>query len=326
MKYFSTLVLGFCVSFSLSLFAQDDEFNSTNIGTQWSFVRADSSMVYLTGTALQIRTQPGALNGIPPKDGPTNSVKNIVLQPSPSGTFRMETRLVFKPDSSFHNAGLIYYINDDNYVRLSRGVFGITNGLWMEWEVDGNPELAFVDQVAVASVYLRLSRTNGSIFSGSYSLNGTSWLPVATRTINFGSSLPAPRIGLQAANGIGITATEVSIPAQFDYFRFLLTDIHDESVNLPYEIEFHSISPNPYVVSNAHVNAIQLRYTLNKASRVSYSVLDIHGREVHRMSLQHQDAGVHSEQIALREMSAGIYFIRLTTPSRSVMQRFVVVE
>lgn len=312
--------------FFTMLYAQDDEFNSTNLGSQWSWVRENKSNWFLTGTSLEIRTESGALNGTIQNSSATNSVKNILLQSPPPGTFRFETRLSFNPDTSFQNAGLIYYLDDDNYIRVSRGVFSQTNGVWMEWEVDGKTLMTFVDNVKVASIYLRLSRTNGVIFSATYSVNGTTWNLIDTQTIIFAQSLPAPRIGLQAANGAGVAVPDYPIPARFDYFRFLITPVENNLTSNPQSLKILGVYPNPASRIGSGNSSIQLTYELPSSSKVTIVLVDLLGREVMNFFTGRRDAGIHREEMNVANISQGVYFVRLKTEKESIMRRIVLLQ
>lgn len=298
---------------------QNDEFNSTNLGSQWSWVREDRNGWSLTGTELEIRTQFGALNGLPADIPATNSVKNLLLQSAPQGTFRMETKLAFNPDTNFQNAGLLYYLDDDNYVRVSRGVYGVFNGVWMEWEVAGKTLMRIIDPVKFATLYLRLSRTNGTAFSGTYSLDGINWQLISTEQIVFGGGLPQPRIGLQAANGVGVTVPDYSIPARFDYFRFALTGVELERLP-PSSFRVSGVYPNPLPASGAPAHIL---FETRSQRGVEFTVFDAAGRAL-RSEYHEFPPGSHDQPIHLPGLKRGMYFVLVETGTDRVFQSFLV--
>ncbi len=298
---------------------QNDEFNSTTLGAQWSWVRENPNAWSLTGTELEIRTEFGALNGLPADIPATNSVKNLLLQASPQGTFRMETKLAFNPDSSYQNAGLLYYLDDDNYIRVSRGVYGTFNGVWMEWEVAGKTLMRIIDPVRVSTIWLRLSRTNGTAFSGTYSTDGVVWQLIGTEQIVFGGGLPQPRIGLQAANGVGVIVPDYSIPARFDYFRFALTGVEEERSD-PSAFRVTGFYPNPLHASGEPAHIL---FETRAQAPVHFTIFDAMGRTF-RSEQRVFSPGRHDVPIPVTGLRRGMYFIRVEAGKEMVHQSFLV--
>ncbi|NOY05588.1 MAG: DUF1349 domain-containing protein [Chlorobi bacterium] len=293
-----SLVL-FCWSFIA--IAQSDEFNSLNLGSQWSWIRENPDNWFLTSTELEIRTEAGALEGTS-----YNNVKNILLQDAPRGTFRFETRLYFNPDSMFHNAGLIYYIDDDNYIRVSRGIYETSiNGVWMEFEVNASAIMDIVNDITASILYLRLSRTDDTIFTATYSLDGITWRLIGQETLHFPKR--KARIGLQAANGYGITATPKSIPARFDYFRFAVTGVADRPAPQPSTSRITSIYPNPFNP------ATTIRYSVRRAGFTTLEIVDGYGRVVRTLAKDLRTPGTYATSFTGSGLPPGVYFARLKT-------------
>jgi len=304
-----------------SAFAQnfDDEFNSMIMKTGWSWTREDRAHWQLTGTALVITTQPGALNGMD-----FNDVRNILLQPAPAVTFRFETKLTFSPDSIDHNAGLIYYINDDNYIRVSRGKYRPSNGpdingVWMEWEVNGMPDIVAIDNITLNPVHLRLSRTDGTKFFASYSSDTINWQPIHGAIINFIGG-PA-KIGLQAANGQGSMVTAARIPAQFDYFHTINTPINEIPTAGAEQPSIQRLYPQPLTQG---ANAI-LQYSLPAGADVMVRMTDLLGRAIWSSTF-HESSGEHSLRIPTSDARPGTYWLQLSTGRGFAMRQFMIVR
>jgi hypothetical protein len=297
----------------------DDEFNSMIMKTGWTWVREDRAHWQFTGTDLQITTQPGALNGMQ-----YNDVKNILLQPAPTVTFRFETKLEFTPDSSYHNAGLIYYIDDDNYVRVSRGIYKQNNapdinGVWMEWEINGIPDLVWVDNITMNPIHLRLSRTNGTYFFASYGPDGTIWRKINDATILYQSG--SAKVGLQAANGQGVLATSSRIPARFDYFHILNTSreaVPEAAASAP---EILRLYPQPL----SSDNSATLQYFLPVTADLTVRVSDMLGRVVWSQ-YSREAGGTHELQIPAATLRAGTYWLHMTAGQGNTTRKMVIIR
>lgn len=297
-RFFLLLFLAVLSGFS-PLYAQgfDDEFDKSTLAPGWTWVRENPDFWIMTGTQLQIKTQLGALNG---QD--YNDVHNILLQDAPAGTFRCETKLYFFVQEALHNAGLIYYVDDDNYIRVSRGKFNNVNGLWMETEVNGVTGFSYVNPMTSADVYLRLSRTGSTTFLATYSLNGTEWYEIGREITGFASSA-TPRIGLQAANGSGLSATRLEIPAKFDYFRVSLTSV--ESPGSPASPEALTLSPHPIEAGARTVVTLHMPSNVEEVRDVTlYSVLGTRRGAWHPSRTDARDVS-----ISVSDLAPGMYHV-----------------
>jgi len=186
---------------SLPAWAQvSDDFEGDKLNPGWSWLREETSRWRLMQGSLIIYTQPGALNGVL-----FNNVRNLLVQPySRTTDITIETRLTFDPLYVFRNAGLLYYIDDDNYIRVSRGIYDGHDDVWMEWEVAGVTQFIYAGAMRPLSCYLRLDIMSGGRFRARRSLDNITWTSFADRTIAF----PAQPVfaGLQATNGDRLSA------------------------------------------------------------------------------------------------------------------------
>lgn len=180
-----------------------DNFDSSTLNNRWSWVREDPSNWSLTARPgyMRIATQPENLTF------DRDSQKNLFLTPQIDGDFRITTRLSFTPTENYHQAGLIVYQDDDNYLKFHR-VYDHGNWVGFLYELDGSPDVYGVE---VTATLLSLQITKqGNAYSAQYSLNGADWTPTGVYTI----TLTNPRVGLEVSDDYAAT----SIPADFDFF------------------------------------------------------------------------------------------------------------
>lgn len=319
----TTVLLFACV---LSLQAQfSDEFDAGVLDARWRWERESPGNWQLGDDVLTIWTESGALNG----DG-FNNVRNILLQPLPaSGDFMIDTELRFLPYWTLRNAGVIYYIDDDNYIRVSRGINDGHDDLWMEWEVDGQTQFRYAAanvgnwENSLTEFRLRLTRRAGTAFSASYCIRSlssswSSWNSFATETIDFGS---APvHIGLQAANGEGLMATASPAPAIFLYFHYNTKT----SVTSPDRAAI-GLATSPAFPSPARAGTtIGTVVTIDRACALGWRLIDILGRDVMSpFQLGWMPQGEHRISISTDLLPPGIYLWHVTAGSTRVMQRIV---
>ena len=195
--------------------AASDEFDGTDVGPQWSFVRRDSGNEQVSGGSLTINAQPGDITGT------TNNAENILLQPA-LGDWTIETKetLSATPSVNGQQAGIIAYQDDDNFLKLdwefSAGIPRLA--LTQENSLSGSPvtqSLAAVPTAGVVpgdTVWLKMVKT-GPRVATFYSTDGVTWVPI----YEVGVSLTDIKVGLFADEGNTTTAT--SLQASFDYFH-----------------------------------------------------------------------------------------------------------
>lgn len=185
-----------------------DEFTSGTLGSQWSWVREDNTKWSLTANPgyMRITTQQGDIYGT------TNTMKNILLQTPGTTDYNVVVKLTFSPTTNWHQAGILAYANDDNYIMLDR-VYYDGNKFGFKKEIAAAVTDQNVTDSLGATVYLKLSKS-GTSYSGYYSSDGATWTLITTYT---GISLTNPKVGIYAASG---GASPAAINADFDYFRY----------------------------------------------------------------------------------------------------------
>jgi len=301
---------------------QSDEFDGPSINPAWKWVREYPAYWSLGGGELTIHTQTGALNGTM-----FNNVQNILLQEI-SGTFPklFETHLKFTAWHELHNAGLIYYIDDDNYIRVSLGGRGYyKQRIWMEWEIDGQTffhhvSLGFED---ILDFSLRLAVHEGGRFVASYGYyewgSGMKWYEFSDKHIVFPDK-PAS-IGLQAANGDGVYAQYQSLKARFSYFRVLTpTSVHPLPDRVP-RASIEVLYPSPV----RQGDRVHIRFRIDRPGLPRYMLTDMLGREVlPKTSLGRVSAGEHGLTLSLDDAVPGVYLFHLEVEGARTTRRLLV--
>ncbi len=299
---------------AMPLVAQfSDEFDTDQLNTGWRWLREEPSRWRLEQDVLILYTQPGALNGVL-----FNNVRNLLVQPcTPGKDFTIETELTFDPGYEFRNAGLLYYIDDDNYIRLSRGIYEGHDDIWFEWEVAGVTQFRFADAQRPLTCQLKLSIMLGGRFRGSWKLDNTDWNIFADQTIAF----PAQPImvGLQAANGDGMVASRTPISAIFEYFRVGAAVSVNPSV-APLKLTFGAPHPSPSIAGGD----VAVPFTTDRVTPLRWRVTDLLGREVLRaQELGPISPGTHTLVLPMRIATPGVYLLHLESGWQRATRRIV---
>lgn len=184
-----------------------DEFNSSTLGTQWSWVREDNTHWSLTAASgyMRIITQTGDIYQT------YADAKNILLQ-NATGDWTITTKMTYKPSANYQGAGLIVYQDDNNYVKMARAYIS-GNKFQFGKEVAGTFTSTEVTDGITGNVsYLKIVKS-GTNYSGYYSSDGTTYTQVGTTQ---SVSLSTVRIGLMAINSY-LSVPELN--ADFDWFH-----------------------------------------------------------------------------------------------------------
>jgi arabinan endo-1,5-alpha-L-arabinosidase len=152
----------------VAIAALSDEFNSTTLSSQWSFVHATVAYT-LTGSAYDVPT----LNF-----DTTNAMASVPLlaEASPAGDYMVETHLslnlpISGAGNDFAQAGLLIYGDDNDYVRLD--VFSDNDTRQVEF---------IKQETAVASGYPTWGAT--ALGPAAITTNVNAWLRIVKRNVN----------------------------------------------------------------------------------------------------------------------------------------------
>jgi arabinan endo-1,5-alpha-L-arabinosidase len=196
--------------------ALSDEFNSTSMSSQWSFVHSQPSYT-LTGTAYQVPTvgfdTTNAMASVP-----------MLAESAPDGDYMVETKLditlpISGNGNDYAQAGLLLYEDDSDYVRLD--LYSNNDTRQVEFikaeteQATGYPTWGATNLGAPAmttdvNAWLRIVKrnVNGQEHYTAYSSNdGVNWIQSGTWVHQLGS---AAKICLYAGNRTGYTVS-------FDY-------------------------------------------------------------------------------------------------------------
>jgi beta-glucosidase len=200
-----------------------DEFNSSTLGSQWTFVRQNPATESLTTNpgSLTITAEQGDLNTT------TNTARNILVQPA-LGDWTIESKLTFNvaPHVNNQQGGIIAYGDDDNYLKVDweytsgqprivetveDNLSGVSNPTPIAQVLASIPTAGILGTGPNTTVWFRMTKT-GPRYSSFYSTDGSTWTPIYTT----GASLTDAKVGLFAYNRAG-TSTDMQVA--FDYFH-----------------------------------------------------------------------------------------------------------
>ncbi|MPQ43868.1 discoidin domain-containing protein [Clostridium tarantellae] len=188
----------------------NDEFNSSELNGIWSIEREVEDKWSLTENEgkLTIHGTAGYNDGTDRNDN-----DNIFLQERYSEDYVITTKLEGKPTAAYQSAGLLSYVDNNNYVRISRKNVG-SNILSFTYETNGGPNhIEIADPLPEEDIYLALQKEE-DMYSSYYSIDGVEWKAINEPVkVNIENN---HKVGLYATNGTGSQYT-----VKFDHFRYL---------------------------------------------------------------------------------------------------------
>ncbi|MBC7639924.1 MAG: family 43 glycosylhydrolase [Rhodoferax sp.] len=193
--------------------AASDEFNGSGSGPGWDWVRRDDAAV-VQDSQLRWPTEAADLTG-------TSNSAGVLLRDPGAGPWAIETKLTIDlgTDSvrNFQQAGLIAYVDDDLFTRLSHVAIFNTRQTEFGKETPYAGRLAYGGTIVgppAETTYLRITHQVDPS-SGEHQLRawsrqpGRAWVKGGVWALPAGAAI---RVGLVSHGGAGATA-------QFDYFR-----------------------------------------------------------------------------------------------------------
>ena len=105
---------------------------------------------------------------------------------------------------------------------------------------------------------------------------------------------------------------------------------HDEFVRLVNEQELSIITPNKYTLFPAYPNPFNpettISYQLPQNDEVSVIIYDMMGREVTELVNGHQVSGYHQIQWNAKNISSGIYFVKMIAGNNISNQKIILLK
>jgi regulation of enolase protein 1 (concanavalin A-like superfamily) len=178
------------------------------LGEGWTWVREDAKAWRLEGGALHIRALPGSLWE------KENTAKNVLVRALPAGAdpVAVEVTVTSAPAAQAEQAGLLWYSDDDHYIKLVREF--TDKALMAVMVTEDGMKLAVVGEKKKLptgdAASLRLVRKGGKL-TGQYKGADGGWKDVGT--------CDAPAWDKVALFAHGAQAPETDRWARFDGFR-----------------------------------------------------------------------------------------------------------
>ncbi len=224
-----------------------DEFNE-KLGLEWKIIRPDPTHVSFDKNPgkLTITTQTGSIHLNETERNARTPAKNLYVVPNPAadgGGFVLTTCIEsFQPNQVSHQAGLLVYDDDDNYLKWVIEWYWTrcTFNLLRETDQQSNYEIR-PDVPDAKRVWLRLIK-RGNLYERSYSTDGEEFIPVAER--EWCADVPK-WVGILAKNGSNADASEID--AAFDFFE--ARSLTDAEANDPQFLERRKLQGSWEVVS-----------------------------------------------------------------------------
>jgi beta-xylosidase len=190
-----------------------DGFDGSPLGAGWSWVREDNTAWSLTERAgfLRIHTQDGTLDD-------ASTANNILRRAAPTVDYEVATRVEVTITQDFHEAALLLYTGDSNFIKISR-IYDSGHGgavFLLRREVGGAGVGSFFSPEIISAVAeMRLRFVAGQV-TGAYKDGSGNWVTLGSYTV--GPANTYPYIALAAHHGFPDTPP-TSITADFDFVQ-----------------------------------------------------------------------------------------------------------
>ena len=138
-------------------------------------------------------------------------------------------------------------------------------------------------------------------------------------TVNNTSSISTQLTGLQAGTLYDVRVKAICLDSSTANYSSTVTFRTDWTVStssLPNDIEHLTIYPNPF---NENVN---MNITLATQQELSIDVIDVSGREISN-TIQTLQKGENTISLPLKDLTSGIYFVRLTSENGVTTRRII---
>jgi regulation of enolase protein 1 (concanavalin A-like superfamily) len=136
----------------------EEKFADGKLDKDWSWIREDPKAWRIEDGTLVLRALPGYLHA------KSNNSRNVLLRPLPKSDkpLAIEVHVESEPRDLFEHAGVVCYVDDDNYVSLFQEMLNKKVELQMVNEKDGKPRTT-VARLDTKGVWIRLLIAGGKI-------------------------------------------------------------------------------------------------------------------------------------------------------------------
>jgi regulation of enolase protein 1 (concanavalin A-like superfamily) len=190
---------------------------NNSLGDGWSWLRENPARWGFADGRLRIDLEFGDL-----WSNFTNNSKNTLLRPAPVGDFVIETRMTVNLTVDIHQALILLYGNDDNYLRYGLTRIAGAPRIDRVWEVGASPSTSN-RLYGASNVFLRIEKvgTGAKMWFSSDSLSWTLFNEIPN--LNFTPT----QIGLVAFNG---SQSSLSSWVEYDYFAISSVDSDGDGI------------------------------------------------------------------------------------------------
>jgi S1-C subfamily serine protease/beta-xylosidase len=199
-----------------------DLFSNGTLDSGWKWLNENK-------TKWSLQERPGLLR-IDNESGDlyktTNNARNILLRDPALKDFTVEVKLEYTPTSNFQQAGILVYLDNDNYVMVYYGSHPVDGSGRTSYptiksgivsESNGSVKVTAI-AIFQKDIYLRIVK-KGDKYTGLVGSEATGYQQIGEFSNKMGSS---PRVGVFAYCGSDDSLTLAPrAPAYFDYFRII---------------------------------------------------------------------------------------------------------
>ena len=184
---------------------------ASDLDDGWAWVHEETSAWKIVEGALHLRTLPGSLWG------EANNAHNFLLRSMtnfPDGLATCVTVTNY-PQIMGEQAGLIWYYDDDNYVKFVKESLEGVEWIVLAREADGQPELVNKTRISSESAELQLVRIDGKI-QGQFRISADDDWQVVGACARVKDT--APQVGVFTHGGL----TDIERQVEFRDFTILV--------------------------------------------------------------------------------------------------------
>lgn len=194
-----------------------EDFTAVSLA-DWEWVREDPTAwsLFARPGYLRMTTQTGTLDE-------ENTIENLLLREAPAGDFELSTRLEFTPTARYHEASLFLYVDDDNYIKLSRLYSDNStepDTYFLQQERAGQRVKGFHAPAAEAITELTL-RVDARFIVGLYKNQEGAWVTLGQFPLE--PNVTYPQLGISAYHGITRNPSP-PIAVDFDFIKVETTE------------------------------------------------------------------------------------------------------